>query len=208
MSARPRPMALPCDSGSGRARRCPDGGPAICHRAVDSAAHDVGVHAGAADLLADLVDDQQIDFLERQPATSPGLDEQLLFARLEISGATPSMSAVCPSRLHQRDAKSAALDEHDRETPRTTSWCPGVVGVVALRALRLPRPINILIKPLSGPGSRVRLDAANTRRGPPRACGSTRDGNPSPCCPKSTSIVPRWGRRRLLGYAVACRISR
>ncbi len=31
------------------------------------AADDVGVHAGAADVLADLVDDEQVGLMERQP---------------------------------------------------------------------------------------------------------------------------------------------
>ena len=34
--------------------------------AVHAAADRVGVHAGAADVFADLIDDQQVDFVERQ----------------------------------------------------------------------------------------------------------------------------------------------
>ena len=51
------------------------------------AADNVGVHAGAADVLADLVDDQDVDFLEgqlRHPLT--GLDEQFFFAVFEFVG--------------------------------------------------------------------------------------------------------------------------
>ena len=52
---------------------------------VELAADHVGVHARAADVLADLVDDQQMDLIERQPRHQLlGQDQQLLLARLEL----------------------------------------------------------------------------------------------------------------------------
>ena len=62
------PVALPCDSGvrSARVDRA-HGRPAHHHAlAVDAPADDVRIHAGAADVLADGVDDQYVDVAKRQ----------------------------------------------------------------------------------------------------------------------------------------------
>ena len=88
------------------------------------AADDVGVHAGAADVLADLVDDEQVGLVERQPGEPfLRLDEQLLLDRLEVGGQRAlrsGRSRRSRSRRSPRPKAIGALASIVRPTERTT----------------------------------------------------------------------------------------
>ena len=85
----PSPNALPCVARAQTAREDARDERLLPRRDPQAAggADDVGVHAGAADLLAHLVDDQQVDVGERQPRQHAlGQRQQLDLGRLERLG--------------------------------------------------------------------------------------------------------------------------